>query len=172
MCFFLTIAVPSLHAERIGEEFGRGFQVHPTANPSAMDAFPSGFVARLITSGMCSCDLYVRPQDAHLPNSPTHGRLKYEKRGWSESKIKRALSQAEANAAKPKQRNPGVHSDVVNRLQAICRVAGSVAMFVHFYNSEIETERLSLRPSNPCKCDQLSARAKELGEDQVLIVKA
>jgi len=62
MCFFLTVAVPKKFAGRMGEAFGRGFQSCRTANPGITSALPLNFEARLILSGMCSCDLYTRPK--------------------------------------------------------------------------------------------------------------
>src|SRR5215213_1542275 len=128
MCFFLTVAVPSQHAERIGEAFGRGFQTHPTANASVTAALPAGYAARLVTSGMCSCDLYARPRTADAPDPATHLRRKYEKRGWSEAKIKRALEQAADNASKTNRATSGFRSDVLTGFEALCRAAGSVAL--------------------------------------------
>src|SRR5688500_7852026 len=111
MCFFVTLAVPSQYVDRIGEVFGRGFQTHSTANPSVMAGLPAGYAARLITSGMCSCDLYGRPHSAEAPDSAAHLRRKYEKRGWSETKIKRALEQVTAKESKTNRAQSGFRSD-------------------------------------------------------------
>src|SRR3954447_12403694 len=100
MCFFVTLAVPSQHARRIGEVFARGFQTRPAANASVAAVLPAGYAARLITSGMCSCDLYARPRGAAAPDPAAHLRRKYEERGWSEAKIKRALEQVEVQPSK------------------------------------------------------------------------
>jgi hypothetical protein len=171
MCFFLTVAVPSQHADRGSKVFARGFQVFPTANPSAMAAIPAGYVGSLVTSGMCSCDLYARPQEP-VSNSTAHQRRKYEQRGWSEAKIQRALDQVEASKSKARLPDSGLRGDVVRRLQTLCQLAGRVAMFVHWYDGDIETERVLLHHAGSCDCDQLPAKAQVFREDQLLIVVA
>lgn len=169
MCFFVSVAVPSQHAERIGDIFGRGFQIHPTANASVTAALPAGYSARLVTSGMCSCDLYARPRAAAAPDPATHLRRKYEKRGWSEAKISRALEQAVNNASKTNRATSGFRSDVLTGFEALCRAAGSVALLVHWYSGEVESERLPLGQPRRCTCDELAEQAQALGEDKVLI---
>jgi hypothetical protein len=172
MCFFVTIAVPSQHAEQIGEVFARGFQTRPTANAGVTAVLPAGYAARLITSGMCSCDLYARPRDAGVPDPAAHLRRKYEKRGWSEAKIKRALEQVEVQPSKTNRATSGFRPDVLSAFEALCRAAGSVALLVHWYSGDIESERLPLGEPRRCKCDELAARAQSLVEDQILIAAA
>jgi hypothetical protein len=171
MCFFLTVAVPVQHAHRIREVFG-GFQTRPTANASVIAALPETYEARLITRGMCSCDLYARPRAAEGSDPTPHLRRKYEKLGWSEAKIQRAIEQAMASAPKSDRPISGFRPDVTECLDTLCRVAGSVALLVHWYNGDVETERLSLGQPLRCDCDEVGARAQSLGEDQVLIAAA
>ena len=163
MCFFLTIAVPAKQVEHIAGTFGRGFQTFPSANAAVSAALPEGYVARVLTSGMCSCDLYARPGGAVLL------RRKHEKRGWSEAKIVRAIKQAEAAQSKSQPPLSGVRADVVERLQRLCESGGGVALLVHWYDGDIETERFSPSHAASCRCDELPARARALSEDVVLV---
>jgi hypothetical protein len=172
MCFFLTIAVPSQHADRISEAFGRGFQISASTNPSVAAALPARYEARLVTSGMCSCGLYARPNSVERADPATHLRRKYEKLGWSEAKIERAIEQAAASASKSNPPNSGIRADVIKRLGTLCHAAGSVAILVHFYNGDVESERLTLGQPIYCGCDDLAARAQTLDEDQVLIASS
>jgi hypothetical protein len=169
MCFFLTIAVPEKHCDRIGEAFGRGFQTFPYVNPTVASELPEGYVARLVTSGMCSCDLYVRPGGQVDADPADHLRRKYQKRGWSEVKISRAVKQAEAARSKLPRPTSGIRPDVVERLQVICQSAGRVALFVHWYNGGVDTEHVSLTRRLSCHCDEFPQRARELGEDILLL---
>ena len=172
MCFFVTVAVPSQYVDRIGEVFGRGFQTHETANPSVMAALPAGYAARRITSGMCSCDLYGRRRTAEAPNPVAHLRRKYEKRGWSEAKIKRALEQVAVKESKTNRASSGFRSDVLSGVETLCRAAGSVALLVHWYSGDVESERVRLGQPRRCRFDELAAQAQSLVEDQVLIATA
>jgi hypothetical protein len=168
MCFFLTIAVPEKQVQHIAGTFGPGFQTFPSANAAVSAALPEGYVARVLTSGMCSCDLYSRPGGAAAASPEDHLRRKYEKRGWSEAKIVRALKQTEAQS-KSHPRFAGVRADVVERLQRLCESGGGVALLVHWYNGDVDTERFSPSHAASCRCDELPARARALSEDVVLV---
>ncbi|HZN32768.1 MAG TPA: hypothetical protein VFB80_03085, partial [Pirellulaceae bacterium] len=99
MCFFLTVAVPKKFAGRMGEAFGRGFQSCRTANPGITSALPLNFEARLILSGMCSCDLCTRPKRDSV-DPVERLRQRYAQRGWSRAKTERAIAQSVAKASR------------------------------------------------------------------------
>jgi hypothetical protein len=172
MCYFLTVAVPAKHVARIGEVFGRGFQAYPTANASVRAAIPEHFEAHLITSGMCSCDLYFGSRASAAPDHAARLRHKYERLGWNEAKIQRALAQSAAIAAKTSRLKSGFREDVIDRLGAMCGVASRIALLVHWYTGHVETEQISLEAPLRCRCDELAAQLRILGEDRVLIASA
>jgi hypothetical protein len=138
MCFFLTIAVPDAHAERIREAFGRGFRTSPAINRCVIEALPAGFAARVVTRGSCSCKLYARRDE-------------------------------QSRASAPQRPVEGLRPDVVTRLQTLCETAGSVAVLVHWYRGDVDTERFSAEGFTECGCADLSARAQALVEDHVLV---
>jgi hypothetical protein len=140
MCFFLTVAVPAKQVKRIGEVFARGFGTHATQNASVSAALPVGYKARLVTSGMCSCGLYAPPRVAAESDPSARLRSKYEKLGWTEAKIQRSLKQNVASTSQQHPPVPGLRDDVADRLNALCRAAGSVAFLVHWYNGDLESE--------------------------------
>lgn len=169
MCYFITVAVPDRHADRIGDVFAGEFQTYPTVNPVVVAALPAGYTARVLTSGMCCCDLYASPRSPTDPDPAAHLRQKYEKLGWSEAKIRRAIEQSTTHAAKSNLPTSGLRSDVVDGLQTLCRAAGSVAVFVHWYSGGVETEQFSLSRAKHCECDAIPARAEQLAHDELLI---
>lgn len=167
MCYFVTIGVPEKHAHRIREAFSRGYHLDETKNASVLAAFPPNYAARLVTSGMCSCDLYARPRSPLSGNREQRLRRKYSKRGWSEAKIDRAIAEAgvEEQAA---MSFSGLAPVVIEGLQALCESAGEAAVVVHWYRGDTETARLSLN-SQTCESAELPERASRLKEDEVLI---
>jgi hypothetical protein len=168
MCFYVIIAVPADRGDHVPEVFGQGFKTSPTANRSISAALPAGYPARLITNGMCSCDLYASPRSETEADPEDHLRRKYAKLGWSDAKITRAVEQAKAKGSKNLHAR-GLRSDVVSRLQELCQSAGKVAVLVHWYHGDVETERLSLTRAQPCDCGELPSRATTLREGEVLI---
>jgi hypothetical protein len=61
---------------------------------------------------------------------------------------------------------------VVQNLSALCHVAGGVAFLVHWYDGDVETERLLLRSVKRCDCCELPTRIMQLAEDEVLVAAA
>jgi len=170
MCFFLTIAVPSKHADQIAQVFADRFQSRPTSNASVLSALPQNYAARLITRNGCSCDLYARPQTANSIDRAEHLRRKYEARGWSQAKIARAIEQAQATTIQTP--TSGLHADVIERIQTLCRSVGSIGSLVHWYHGDVETESFSPTRAQPCSFTQLPVRAQQLNEDHVLLAIA
>ena len=174
MCFFLTIAVPEAHAERMQETFGGvggGFELRAMTNVSVLSALPSRFAARFLTLGGCSCDLYARPRASHETDADAeaHLRRKYAKRGWSEAKIARAIEQTSATAG-ARTATSGLREDVIELLLALCDAAGSVAVFVHWYSGDVNDERIGPATAvRTCRCGDLRERARDLREGDVLV---
>jgi hypothetical protein len=48
-------------------------------------------------------------------------------------------------------------------------MAGSIAVFVHWYNGNVETERFTLGRPRRCSCAELPERLQLLEEDHVLM---
>ena len=149
------------------EVFGRGFQLYPTANASILAALPSKFGVRHLTSGGCSCDLYRRPGQSVRGEKDEHLRRKYATLGWSESKIARAVAQSKAHK-RSQIAVAGIRGDVIEYLKSLCEAAGALAVVVHFYSGDVETEQVSLKHGQPCAYDEFSTRASGLLEDEVL----
>ena len=63
----------------------------------------------------------------------------------------------------------GIRADVTDRLIALCRKTGKVALLVHWYKTDVETEQISLYRILRCACNELSSLARNLAEDEVLI---
>jgi len=138
MCFFIAIAVPHDAAERVrAEHTVRGMQIAPTANASARAAAGPGRVPLLVTTGGCSCDWYKRPaeSESEAASKLAKARARYERMGWSQAKIERAL---EGMTRSPRH-DFGLHPVVIELLQAVARDCGSAAVWVHDFSGEART---------------------------------
>lgn len=171
MCYFLTIAVPADYADRSFQAFGRGFDLHQTANPTVVSAMPSAYALRVLTSGMCSCDLYAPPGTIERGDESDHLRRKYANRGWNEAKIGRAIEESKKGKTQVAAM-PGLRSDVIERLQEICEAAGALALVMHWYHGDVESERLSIVRTRGCNCRDLRSCGASLREDELLRVSA
>jgi hypothetical protein len=167
MCYFLAAGVPAEHGWRLRDAFTLGYTLVPVTNAAMVAAFPTGYEIRLVTTGTCSCDLYVRPGSAGPADARAHLRRKYAKRGWSDARIARAVEQAMKDRP-GSAGGSGLRRDVVDRLWLLCRAAGEVAVVVHWYHGDIDTEPLSPTRAPPCRCNDFPSWAAGLNEDEVL----
>src|SRR5271156_4822792 len=119
MCYFIGLGLPSPASGRLIEEFERGYMLPPTSNASIRAGLPASFQSRLLTSGMCSCDLYRRPGVPSPEPSPERMRDRYRKRGWSEAKIDRAISRSRARPGAARPGFSGLRADVAAGILAV-----------------------------------------------------
>lgn len=165
----MTVAVPSSHVEHINAVFKRGFATCQTENQCLLKALPSGFHARLILLGMCSCGLYIPPPKNEPRDEIARHLKKYKRQGWSESKIQRAIEQIKSKEARKPIPMVGIQPDITRRIEELCRLAGSVAVFVRWYDDDIETAKYDPGAPQRCTCAQLSAAAHSFVEGRLLI---
>jgi hypothetical protein len=98
--------------------------------------FPPSDVVFFLTHGGCSCDLYSEPVETTAEEDEAADRARYRRKGWSQSKIDRAI---EAKA-KP---HAGPHEDRQRFCDAISLVVqrlGRVRLLAHQYEGRIDTE--------------------------------
>lgn len=167
MCYFVIVGALARSADQITQAFGPDLRTVRTCNPSILAALPAGFAAYLVTNGHCSCNLYGKPRstaDEHAAEQ--HLRQKYGRKGWSSAKIARAVAQV------PHNNLSGLSSQLVPRLQALCRAVGPVAVVVHWFDADVEDEPITLSRRVAAGEADLPTRAAALVEDEVLYVAA
>jgi len=171
MCYFLTVAVPGRHAAAFTNAIPRGMCAHSTQNPS-LTQYLQGFQGFLLTTGMCSCDLYHPPPADHASDVDQR-RKKYEKLGWSVAKIQRALAAAETHAqhsAKPDF--VGLRPDTRQFLARIINEVRDLAIAVHFFGGDVETCRYSLKSGPVLSPDEFSEGTISFAEDTLIRIRA
>src|SRR5690606_9357507 len=97
---------------------------------------------------------------------------KYEKLGWSDTKIRRALRQAMEAAEKHGRSTGGLRDDVTRALVSICQGVGSVAVWVHVYEGDVDAECVAVKHSLACAGHSLAIQASRLRGDELLIAHA
>ena len=88
MCYLLTFAVPS---QVTPSTRTRGFHIAPHSNEGGGHVYAAGMSVFSITSGECSCGLVSSGRSEADSGKTEKLRRKYEKQGWSQAKISRAL---------------------------------------------------------------------------------
>lgn len=169
MCYFLTVAVPIQYGDLIEGVFQSEFQTIIGTNPTVTDALPANYVTRVVTTGFCSCELYSQPGRPRPEQLAEQLQRKYEKRGWSQAKIQRAVEQAVQSQARFPASAGGIREDVIERLQVLAESAGAVGVFAHWYGGNLESELLELKQFATCNLADLNRLAAQLPEDQLLL---
>ncbi len=172
MCYFLTIGVDSKGIEALVQAVPRGMALGRVNNPHVTRHMGATNCTFVLTSGMCSCDLYYGRSATTPETVEARTRRKYEKLGWSAAKIDRAL-EATASHAKKTPSFLGPRGDVRELLASVAEPLGNLAFLAHFYGGDIETARLELSPDTVrLTPDEFRQPDRMIDEDQVVRVVA
>lgn len=144
MCHFITLGVPAASDDRLHNEFSRDFRLIATMNPCLIKPLPPLFVARLLMTGTCSCDLYWDPSEASTETPEAQLRSRYRKLGWSASKIDRALAEILTKRRHNSGLFSGLRPDVAAGILAVARANGPVAVIVHWYSGDVDSESFAV----------------------------
>ena len=143
MCYFITVSIPNSDTEILKSGIPRGLHLIESSNPSINHHMPEKYVSYVVTSGGCSCDLFSEePEEYEHDRRINKLRKKYKRKGWSESKIERSLSQAKSAAQTPK--TVGLRDDVRYYLSDVFNQINEMRIVVHWYNGDVETEKISI----------------------------
>ena len=156
MCHFLFVGIPADSSEVLHPLRGLGLSTRVATNPHLGGFFPSDHSMFVVTRGSCSCDLYVDSMaDDSGVAAPEEGaaRRRYQRKGWSDAKIERALDSMRKSRQRP-------HATFL--LDAVRSLLGDltdVYLYVHWFDGPIETEPL------PCsgRVSQTLAEFVEVG---------
>lgn len=164
MCYFITIAVPQDAARAVmARHDARDMSVAVTKNPAALAAAETGWTPLLVTGGGCSCGWYRRPGSAGAEDTRLRARRKYEKLGWSQAKIERALGSDD----RPANPDDGLHPVIIDLLRDIAAEHGRVRVWVHDFSGKVEAEAYRITAQRRWTLAQLAAEAAALELDTV-----
>jgi hypothetical protein len=169
MCYFITLGLPTTAENLARDEFGRGFMLLPTSNPSIRQVLPASFQALLLTSGMCSCDLYAKPGARSAERSTDGLRARYRKRGWSDAKIHRAVQASSKGRTTPVAFS-GLRADIAAGVVSIVRAGVSIVWVVHWYSGDVEAESFTLNGGPRYRGPAFQAAAESLPADTLIWV--
>lgn len=143
MCYFITVAVPDRAAAHLVDRPPEGLTVMPIANPSVMAQLPRHSATHLVIHGeMCSCGLFrEEPSSCEQEQTIERLRRKYKAKGWSRSRIDRAISQHVTDTGATEY---GFDTRLLSFIANVAEEVGELWVMVHWYDGDIDTEELSL----------------------------
>jgi hypothetical protein len=141
-----------------------------TDNPSALMAAGDGMVPFLVPGTTCSCGLYQAPNAVRSnKGNLEQRRKKYERLGWSQPKIERALLDNETSARM--REDDGLNPELVGLLSKIMGLAGKVLVWVHWFSGSVEKEPYQVASVREVAFDDLPSAANALVPDVVLVLR-
>ena len=136
MCWFVTVGVPQ-GARQTMESIAkahRPLQFSPLPTTPTVAVFPAGASCMEVTHGGCSCDLYsAPPEPGQAEDQLARARQRLERKGWSASKIERAL-EAKATGGLRRGRPREAATAFKAFIAELVGILGSVHVFAHFYS--------------------------------------
>lgn len=164
MCHLITVVIPAGRQNQLQEVVPEEVELHPHRNPHIKKLVPRGFDAYLLMTGdadfRCSCSLYTPIEAASEKelDPVEHLRRKYRQRGWSATKIERAIASARYAHLKEQASDfVGLRPDVTS---AICQALSTLAkafILVHEYHGDYDRESFVITTSR--------VSAREFGND-------
>jgi len=146
MCHFVTLIAPTEDADSVRAVMERhGRAAAPIDNPSVRSVLRDGESQYLTTRGHCDCGTVLAPRhDAPetLEEKLAKEAVRMKRKGWSETKIERAIADRRKADARP----AGGGSDSLELWNAVLDdLCGDLklpyaGLFVRFYSGAIATE--------------------------------
>lgn len=140
MCYLLTFAVPKPIQNF---EESRSLTVSSFKNKGGGHQHTAGWSVYKLTTGSCSCDLInLQITDASQGAYLAKARAKFEKKGWSQAKIERAMAD-KIGATDPPP--PPLRPDAVALLSVYLKQQGHLDLIIHWHGGQFASEPFELR---------------------------
>lgn len=171
MCYFITVAATADKAEALRNVRKRGVDVSPYTNRHLTRQLPEGCQTFALTSGGCSCDLFSAGpiSNGQGEGAVTRLRSNYQKKGWSQAKLERAIGNP-GHRLRPRRGFLGLRPDIRDLLAELADQCGELAVAVHFYSGDIESEQTTLRKGPRISPAELREAKTAIGEDMIIWV--
>ena len=176
MCYYIALVVRGSDAATIDGVLRRhGRQAKAISNASILGALIPGEAQFLTTVGHCDCGTALAPTVIDRAAKRTEQAAKLAKKGWSQAKIDRWLSdrvKADDRADERRHANTPDSLDLWSRIISDLLATPGVqhaGLLLHFYSGDVEDEVIEpIRETVPVR--DFEARLASIREDQLLII--
>ncbi len=135
MCEFVAVGISNQRSTAPAIFQRSGLSAWPARNPFLRSFFHATDTIFWVTSGGCSCDLYVEEppsvDDRDL-------RAKYQRKGWSLAKTERAVEAKRKRSPLPRPKLDAFRMAV----DALVREVGEMRLHAHFYSGSQQEEAI------------------------------
>jgi hypothetical protein len=145
MCHLVTIGTRDDRSS-IDALMGVDFPLamRPSTNPSVRSLFPKTDRLFEVTHGGCSCDVVASRQEPDSEGRRARLRAGYERKGWSDAKIARALAESDSRHHRrvSQRHDPGAH--FIRLVHTLAGRPGGVRVLIHFYSGRFDSEEIAV----------------------------
>ncbi len=175
MCYYIALVVRGSDAATVDGVLRRhGRQAKPSNNASIGGALVPGEAQFLTTVGHCDCGTALAPTDIDRAGKRTEQVAKLAKKGWSQAKIDRWLSdrvQADHRADERRHAHTPDSVELWSSIISDLLVTPGVqhaGLLLHFCSGDVEDEVIEpIRETVPIR--DFESRLANIREDQLLI---
>ena len=168
MCDFLTFAVPERAQSALQSDEPTEFSVISFRNVGGSHSYGPGFIVSAAMSGGCSCGMFPETTGENENRHVTRLRRKYERMGWSSTKIERALADAE-RAAKSRRGQP-LSTEVFGYLRRLVERCGELRLICHAHDGLFASETFKVHGPIHLAAEELVNDGIKLLRDHLYIV--
>ena len=146
MCYLVTIGIRE-SIGRVEAMLGDGqlLAVRASQNASLRSVFPKEDRLFALTSGHCSCDLVIPSSQRSVEQQRSRLQARYQREGWSQAKIARALADWEAAHARQMVARTASGMQLYALLRALANKPGGLRVLIHFYSGRFDNEEVEPR---------------------------
>lgn len=156
--------MPTQSIPKVPESFRREISFVEHSNPSVTRYSPSNWTSFLAVSGGCSCGFYHA--ETSSANDTSKMIAKYRKKGWTESKIQRVLS----NRPTTPVRQVGLRDDILNLISILVRDQKHLRLSLHWYSGSTEDERFTLNDLGAISLSNFMADTSVFRDESTLTI--
>jgi hypothetical protein len=156
MCYLLTIGTSE--SQKAVEAMLGGnplLMVRRSRNPSLRSVFPKADQLFELFCGQCSCHLVIRSKQRSAEEHRARLQALYERRGWSQSKIARALAESESAHVRQLVEQAAPGAQCCELLRALAAKPGGLRVLIHFYAGQFDNEAIQISGRVSVPVDQL-----------------
>jgi hypothetical protein len=135
MCVIVTVGVAGFRGDATAPFRAAGFTTRPAINPTSA-AMPRDAVRIDVTAGGCSCDFYCGDTPQKSEPDPVAERRKYERKGWTQAKIDRAIGAR--RSARPATPRKNLDDQFAAAVESLAKQGARVTLLAHMFSADFD----------------------------------
>jgi hypothetical protein len=168
MCRYIALAVKE---KQFAQELFAGYEVSDNTNPTLANAIPKDYNWLWISTSICACNLFAPKWDVEkeIEEKIAKAQRKYKKRGWTESKVNRAVEELKSRISSRASSMPvGLSVPIYEGLKSLVEQQKQCFFYVSWVYVDPNKEVFSILGVKNFQILSETSTPSELNEENVL----